>query len=84
LTNTLPEFVISHCAPMAHVHLDPLRTTVMGLKNPVQKKLQVFQRFAFVADQSIAFGRKNLELPTGLGLNLLDVSNEAEVTKHRV
>jgi hypothetical protein len=84
LTYTLPQFVISHGAPMADVDLHPLSTPVLGLENPVQKKLQVFQRFAVVTDQSVAFGRKNLELPARVGLDLLDVHDEAEVTKHGV
>jgi hypothetical protein len=84
LTNALPQFVISHCAPVANIDLDPLSTPVLGLENSVQKKLQVFQRFAIVTDQRVAFGRKNLELPTGVGLDLLDIRDEAEVTKHRV
>jgi hypothetical protein len=84
LANTLSQFVISHCAPMADINLDPLSTPVPGLKNPVQKKLQVFQRFSVRTDQSVAFGRKNLELPTSVGLDLLDIRDEAEITKHRV
>ena len=69
LTDTLSQFVIPHRPPMADVDLHPVGIPVLGLKNSVKKKLQIFERLAVMADQGLAFSRKNLELTTALGLN---------------
>jgi hypothetical protein len=84
LTNPLPQFVVPHCAPMTNVDLYPERISILGLKDPVQKELQIFKRLAIVADQYLTFGCKDLELPTAFGLGFVDIRDEAKVTKHRV
>jgi hypothetical protein len=84
LTNPLPQFVVAHRAPMANVDLDPERISILGLENPVQEELQIFKRLAIVADQCLALGCENLKLTTGVGLDFLDIRNEAKVTKHGV
>ena len=61
----------------ADVDLHPVRIAVLRLKNPVQEKLQIFERLAVVANQGLAFGRKNLELTTTLCFDLLDICDEA-------
>jgi hypothetical protein len=84
LADTLSQFVVPHGAPMTDVDLHSVRIPILGLKNPIQKKLQIFQGLSVGTDQCVAFGRKNLELTTAVGLDFLDIRDEAEVTKHRV
>jgi hypothetical protein len=84
LADTLSQFVVPHGAPVADVDLHSVRIPILGLKNPIQKKLQIFQGLSVGTDQCVAFGRKNLELTTAVGLDFLDIHDEAEVTKHRV
>jgi hypothetical protein len=84
LTDPLPQLVVPHRAPMADVDLYPERVSILGLENPVEEKLQIFKRLAIVADQRLTLGRKNLKLTTGIGLDFLDIRDEAKVTKHGV
>ena len=69
---------------MTDIDLDPARISILSLKNPIKKKLQVFKGFAFRADQSLALGGKNLELMTAFGLDFVNLRDEAKVTKHGV
>jgi hypothetical protein len=84
LTNPLPQLVVAHRAPMADVDLYSERVSILGLENAVEEKLQIFKRLTIVADQRFTLGRKNLKLTTGIGLDFLDIRDEAKVTKHGV
>ena len=69
---------------MADVDLYPERVSILSLENSVEEKLQIFKRLAIVADQRFTLCRKNLKLTTGIGLDFLDIRDEAKVTKHGV
>jgi hypothetical protein len=84
LLYSLPKLVIPHRSPMADVHLNPRSVSILGLQNPVKKKLQIFQRFPVWSDQRLILGSENLQLLTGLGLNLLNVDNESKMTEHGI
>jgi hypothetical protein len=84
LTNPLPQLVVSHCAPVADVNLYSGRISIFGLENSVEEELQIFKRLSLVANQCLTLGCKNLKLTTGFGLDLLNISYEAKVTKHRI
>jgi hypothetical protein len=84
LTDSLAEFVVAHGSPVPDVDLYTVGIPVLGLKNPIQEKLQIFQRFTLMTDQGLTFGRKNLKLATGFGLDFLDIRDETEVTKHGI
>lgn len=84
LPDPLAQFVVPHRAPVSNVDLDTLGIPVLSLQDSVQKELQIFQRFAVVSNQRLAFGSKDLELTTAFGLDFLYFCDEAQVTKHRV
>ena len=69
---------------MTDIDLDPGRISILSLKNPIEKKLQIFKGFAFRADQGLALGGKNLELMTAFGLDFMNLRDETKVTKHGV
>jgi hypothetical protein len=84
LTDPLPQLVVPHRAPMADVDLYSGRISILGLEDPVEEELQIFKRLALVANQRLTLGCKNLKLTTGVGLDFLDIRDEAKVTKHGV
>jgi hypothetical protein len=84
LLYSLSKLIIPHGSPMADVHLNPRSVSILGLQNPVEKKLQIFQRFPVWSDQSLILGSENLELLTGLGLNFLNIDNESKMTEHGI
>jgi len=84
LTNPLAQFVVPHRAPMADVDLYPERISILSLENSVEEELQIFKRLTIVADQHLALRCKNLKLTTGIGLDFLDIRDEAKVTKHGI
>jgi hypothetical protein len=84
LLYSLPQLIIPHRSPMADVNLYPRGISILRLQNPIQKKLQIFQRFAVWPDQSIILSSENLQLLTRLGLNLLNIDNESKMTEHGI
>ena len=84
LPHTLSQLVVPHRSPMTDVDLNSARAPILRLKNPVEKKLQIFERLTFVTDQCVAFRRKHLELTPILSLDFLNVCHEAEVAEHRI
>jgi hypothetical protein len=84
LLYSLPKLIISHCPPVTDIYLDPSGVSILSLQNPVQEKLQILQRFPVWSDQSLILSSENLQLLTRLGLNLLNIDNESEMTEHGI
>ena len=69
---------------MIHVHDHASRLGIAGLKNPVEKKLQVVQRLLPASDKTVRLVGENLQHLMPIALLLFDLENKAEIAQHGI